>query len=97
MREISPCVYLLASGIRGTLYTGVTSDLVQRIWQRQNDLADGFSKRYGAHALVWYEQHPTMESAIRREKAIKAWKRLWKIVLIESANPQWRDLYSDIV
>ena len=73
MRERSPCVYLLASRMRGTLYAGVTSDLVQRVWQHQNDLVDGFTKQHGVHILVWYELHETMESAIIREKAIKAW------------------------
>lgn len=97
MRERSPCVYLLANGMRGTLYAGVTSDLVQRVWQHQNDLVDGFTKQHGVHILVWYELHETMESAIIREKAIKAWKRAWRIELIESHNPQWRDLYPDIL
>ena len=97
MRERSPCVYLLASRMRGTLYTGVTSDLVQRIWQHKNDQADGFSRRYGVHTLAWFEAHETMESALAREKAIKEWKRVWKIELIESLNPQWRDLYPDII
>ena len=97
MRERSPCVYLLANGMRGTLYAGVTSDLVQRVWQHKNDLVDGFTKQHGVHILVWYELHETMESAIIREKAIKAWKRAWKIELIESLNPQWRDLYPDII
>ena len=97
MRERSPYVYLLANGMRGTLYAGVTSDLVQRVCQQQNDLVDGFSKQHGVHILVWYELHETMESAIIREQAIKAWKRAWKIELIESPNPQWRDLYPDII
>ena len=97
MRERSPCVYLLANGMRGTLYAGVTSDLVQRVWQHKNDLVDGFTKQHGVHILVWYELHETMESAIIREKAIKAWKRAWKIELIESSNPDWRDLYADII
>jgi putative endonuclease len=83
--------------MRGTLYAGVTSDLIGRTWQHRNDLAEGFSKRYRTHTLVWYELHPTMHSAISREKAIKAWKRLWKIQLIESSNPDWSDLYPDIV
>ncbi len=92
-----PCVYILASRKNGTLYTGVTSNLVQRIWQHKNDQVDGFTKTYGVHTLVWYEQHETLESAIAREKAIKEWKRAWKLELIESGNPQWRDLYDDIV
>ena len=96
-RERIPCVYILASGPRGTLYIGVTSDLPGRIWQHKNDQADGFTKRYRIHTLVWYEVHEEMESAILREKALKAWKRLWKIELIESMNPEWRDLYQDLL
>jgi putative endonuclease len=76
---------------------GVTSDLVQRIWQHKNDLVEGFTKRYAVHALVWYEICPTMETAIAREKAIKEWKRAWKIRLIEDSNPDWRDLYEDLI
>ncbi len=90
-------MYILASRRNGTLYTGVTSNLVQRVWQHKENLADGFTKKYAVHDLVWFEQHATMESAIGREKAIKEWRRAWKIDLIESANPQWRDLYDDIV
>lgn len=97
MRDLHPCVYMLASRTRGTLYTGVTSDLVPRVWQHKNNLADGFARRYRVHLLVWYELHPDMHSAIAREKAIKAWKRLWKIQLVESSNPEWRDLYPDII
>ncbi|MFC5303025.1 GIY-YIG nuclease family protein [Azospira restricta] len=92
-----PAVYILASCRNGTLYTGVTSNLVQRIWQHRNDQVEGFTKKYGVHTLVWYEMHETMESAIGREKAIKGWQRAWKMELIESANPQWRDLYGEIV
>ena len=96
-RERIPCVYILASQPRGTLYIGVTSSLPARIWQHRNDQADGFTRRYGVHTLVWYEVHEQMESAILREKALKAWKRLWKIQLVEDANPAWRDLYPDII
>ena len=92
-----PCVYLLASRKNGTLYTGVTSNLIQRIWQHKNDQTDGFTKRYGVHLLIWYELHEVMESAIAREKAIKEWKRAWKLELIEATNPQWLDLYDEIV
>ena len=92
-----PCVYLLASRRNGTLYTGVTSNLIQRVWQHKNNLVDGFTKKYGVHTLVWFEVHQIMSSAIEREKAIKEWRRAWKIELIESVNPQWRDLYEDIV
>ena len=91
-----PCVYILASERNGTLYTGVTSDLLQRIWQHKQGLGEGFASRYSAHTLVWYEQHETMMSAIAREKAIKKWNRLWKLRLIEESNPEWRDLYHEI-
>ena len=91
-----PCVYILASGYNGTLYVGVTSDIVKRIWEHQNDVVAGFTRQYRVHDLVWYEQHETMASAILREKAIKAWKRDWKIALIETANPTWRDLTSEL-
>ncbi|MCL5061397.1 MAG: GIY-YIG nuclease family protein [Candidatus Thermoplasmatota archaeon] len=92
-----PCVYILASKRNGTLYCGVTSDLPKRVWQHKNDLVDGFSKRYRVHTLVWYEVHETMENAIAREKAIKEWRRAWKLKIIEDMNPSWRDLYDDIV
>ena len=91
-----PCVYLLASKEHGTLYVGVTSDLVQRVWQHKNGAFEGFTKRYAIHNLVWYEPHDTMISAIAREKAIKEWKRAWKIDLIKAGNPGWRDLYDDL-
>lgn len=89
----SPCVYILASQQNGTLYIGVTSDLIKRVWQHKNDLTEGFSKKYRVHNLVWYEQHADMYSAITREKQIKEWRRQWKIVLIEKTNPHWDDLY----
>ena len=92
-----PCVYILANERRGTLYTGVTSNLLRRIWQHKNDSAESFTKRYGVHTLVWYESHETMESAIAREKSIKSWWRVWKLELIEKSNPTWRDLYEDIL
>ena len=88
-----PCVYILASHRHGTLYTGVTSNLVQRVWQHKNGLADGFTKKYAVHSLVWYEMHENMESAIVREKRIKAWKRAWKLRLIAQENPAWGDLF----
>jgi putative endonuclease len=91
-----PCVYLLASGKHGTLYTGVTSDLIGRVWQHREHVVEGFSHRYGVTRLVWYELHPTMESAIVREKRIKKWNRAWKINLINEMNPAWRDLWPDI-
>jgi len=92
-----PFVYILASRRNGTLYTGLTSNLIQRIWQHKNDAVEGFTKKYRVHTLVWFEPHATMESAIAREKAIKEWQRAWKIKLIETNNPQWRDLYEDIL
>jgi putative endonuclease len=91
-----PCVYMLASDRNGTLYIGVTSNLVQRVWQHREDLVDGFTQRYSAHALVWFEIHETMPAAIAREKALKKWRRAWKLDLIEEANPRWKDLYEDI-
>ncbi len=92
-----PGVYILASRRNGTLYTGVTSSLIKRVWEHKNDLVEGFTKRYGVHILVWYELHSSMESAITREKAIKEWKRRWKLELIEGINPGWRDLYDELV
>ena len=97
MRERIPCVYILASARNGTLYIGVTSNLALRIWQHKNDQVPGFTRRYRVHTLVWYERHGSMESAIAREKALKEWKRAWKIQLIEDSNPYWRDLYQDIL
>ena len=91
-----PCVYILASKRNGTLYVGVTSNLLQRVWQHKNDMVEGFTKRYGVHTLVWYESHETMESAIMREKAIKEWKRAWKLRMIERDNPEWLDLYEGL-
>ncbi len=92
-----PAVYMLASKRNGTLYTGVTSDLIKRIWQHKNNMMAGFTKRYNIHQLVWYEIHESMESAITREKRIKKWNRKWKLELIESMNPGWKDLYQTIV
>ena len=90
-------VYILASQKNGTLYTGVTSDLIKRVWQHKNNVVEGFSKKYHVHLLVWYEVHNEIENAITREKQIKEWKRLWKLELIEKTNPTWRDLYIEIV
>ncbi|WP_457097586.1 GIY-YIG nuclease family protein [Lysobacter sp. P5_B9] len=92
-----PCVYILASQRNGTLYIGVTSDLVKRVYEHKTDAVEGFTRKYGVHTLVWYEQHPTMTSAIEREKALKEWKRTWKLKLIENSNPEWRDLYREIL
>ena len=86
----------MASKRNGTLYTGVTSTLIQRAWQHREGIADGFTKRYGCKLLVWYEQADTMEAAILREKQIKAGSRAKKLALIESINPDWRDLFEEI-
>ncbi|MBI4179566.1 GIY-YIG nuclease family protein [bacterium] len=91
-----PCVYILASRRNGTLYTGVTSNLLKRVWEHKNSVVTGFSERYGVHHLVWYEPHETMESAIQREKNIKKWRRAWKLALIEDVNPDWRDMYGEL-
>jgi putative endonuclease len=90
-------VYILASDRNGTIYVGVTSNLVQRAWQHKEKLVEGFTKKYEVQKLVWYEQHENAESAIVREKRIKKWNRDWKIRLIEETNPYWNDLYSSIV
>ncbi|MCC7202818.1 MAG: GIY-YIG nuclease family protein [Nitrospirae bacterium] len=92
-----PAVYILASKRNGTLYIGVTSDLIKRTWEHKNDLVEGFTKRYGIHRLVYYELHEDMESAISREKQIKKWNRSWKLELIEKQNPDWRDLCEEIL
>jgi len=86
-------VYILASRRNGTLYTGVTNNLVRRGWQHRNGLIEGFTKKYGVHRLVWFEVHEDIYSAIRREKQIKKWYRAWKIEMIEKGNPEWEDLY----
>jgi putative endonuclease len=94
--EKTSYVYILASAFNGTLYVGVTSDLVRRVWQHREGVADGFTKRHGVKKLVWYEIHVDIEEAIRREKQIKKWARRWKVELIEGGNSYWRDLYADI-
>lgn len=91
-----PAVYILASCRNGTLYTGVTSNLIRRVWEHKNNIYPGFTQRYGVHILVWFELHPSMYSAIKREKCIKEWKRSWKIALIEKTNQNWNDLYGSI-
>ena len=88
---------MTASRPNGTLYIGVTSDLVTRVWQHKSDLIEGFTKKYGVHRLAWYEVHETMESAIGREKVLKKWERAWKIRLIEKMNPQWNDMCDELV
>ena len=92
-----PAIYILASDRIGTLYVGVTSDLIGRTWQHREHVVDGFTKRYGVTRLVWYELHDTMETAIAREKQIKKWNRIWKIRLIEETNPYWNDLWMSIL
>jgi putative endonuclease len=92
----APAVYILASQRNGTLYVGVTSDLIQRIWQHREGVVEGFTAQHTVKTLVWYEQHDTMESAIMREKALKKWRREWKLRLIEERNPEWADLWVEI-
>ncbi len=89
-------VYLLTNTRNGTLYVGVTSQLAKRIWEHKNGFAEGFTKAHGLGMLVWYEVHATAYEAITREKRIKAWKREWKLRLIETMNPYWNDLYDSI-
>ncbi len=90
--EKQPCVYILSSGKHGTLYTGVTSDLLARLYQHREGTIEGFTSRYGVTHLVWFEMHENMEAAILREKRIKKWNRDWKLNLIERSNPEWVDL-----
>jgi putative endonuclease len=94
--EKQPAVYILASQRNGTVYIGVTSDLAKRVWEHRRDLIDGFTKRYGCHTLVYFEQHAEMTEAILREKQMKKWNRAWKVELIEKHNPDWSDLWPDI-
>jgi putative endonuclease len=89
-------VYLLASKRDGTLYAGVTTDLVKRVWEHKAKAVPGFTAKYGVDRLMWFEHHEDWESAIRREKQIKEWKRDWKIELIERENPHWLDLYREL-
>jgi putative endonuclease len=96
MKQIGGHVYILASGIGGTLYIGVTSDLVGRVFQYKAGAVEGFTKTYEVNRLVYFETHPNIESAIQREKHMKKWNRAWKIELIETGNPNWIDLYPEI-
>jgi putative endonuclease len=89
-------VYILASKRNGTLYIGVTSDLIKRVEEHKNNLVDGFTKKYNVHDLVYFENTDNIESAIKREKQLKTWKREWKLELIEKQNPTWSDLYKDL-
>ncbi len=88
-------VYILASRRNGTLYTGMTDDLVGRVWQHKNDARPGFTTEYGVKTLVWFEEHGSRDSAFTRERQIKKWKRAWKLQLIEAQNPAWTDLSAD--
>ena len=89
-------VYILSSKRNGTLYTGVTSDIIKRVYEHKQNVVEGFTNKYNIHMLVWYEIHDSSESAINREKQIKKWKRAWKLKLIEKDNPKWVDLYESI-
>ena len=90
-------VYLLAGRRNGTLYCGVTNDLVRRVWEHKEGLTDGFSKKYGVKMLVWFETHEDINAAITREKQIKEWRRDRKLEMIEKTNPYWRDLYPELL
>ena len=94
---MKPAVYILASKKEGTLYIGVTSDLLKRIYEHKNNVVEGFTKEYAVHTLVYYEVHESMEEAIKKEKKLKKWNRQWKIDLLEKNNPEWKDLYLDIL
>jgi putative endonuclease len=89
-------VYILTNKQNGTLYAGMTDDLVRRTWQHRTGAMPGFTQKYGVKTLVWYERHDTRESAFMRERQIKKWNRAWKLNLIESTNPDWRDLWDEI-
>jgi len=95
--ERQPAAYILASGRNGTLYVGVTSNLIKRVWEHRNDVTAGFTRRHGVHSLVYFEIHQEMYAAISREKQLKRWRRRFKRQLIESVNPGWRDLWYDIL
>jgi len=97
MLHESPCIYILANEHNTTLYVGVTSDLIKRIYEHKNGFVDSFSKKYNLHKLVYYQQYDDMYAAISREKPLKKWPRSWKISLIEKMNPAWHDLYQNIV
>lgn len=90
-------VYMLASRKNGTLYIGVTNDLLKRVYEHKNNLIEGFTNKYSVHNLVYYEQHNDIGKAITREKQIKKWKRQWKIELLELDNPEWKDLYTELM
>jgi putative endonuclease len=90
-------VYLMASGKNGTLYVGVTNNLVRRVFEHRNGAVEGFTDRYRVHHLVWFESTPSIEAAIKKEKQIKNWKREWKVALIENENAEWQDLYDALL
>jgi putative endonuclease len=90
-------VYLMASQKNGTLYVGVTNNLIRRVFEHKGDAVDGFTKEYGVHSLVWFESTGSIEAAIKREKQLKNWRREWKVALIEKDNPQWDDLYDGLL
>ena len=90
-------IYIMASRRNGTLYIGITNDIVRRVYEHKNNFIDGFTSKYGIHNLVYYEQFDNIESAIQREKQLKKWNRKWKLELIERANPNWKDLYEDLL
>ena len=90
-------VYILASGRNGTLYIGVTNDILRRVSEHREEAIKGFTSRYGVKQLVWYEVHMTARAAIQREKNIKHWSRAWKLALIEKENPDWHDLFDDLL
>lgn len=94
---MQPCVYMMASKRNGTIYIGVISDLASRTFQHKSNFVEGFTEKYFVHLLVWYEMHDTMESAITKEKLLKKWNRIWKLRLIEQFNPEWQDLYEQII
>jgi putative endonuclease len=89
-------VYILTDAQNGTLYTGVTSDLIRRVYEHRNELVEGFTDKYKLHMLVWFETHGSADAAIAREKQVKGWKRKWKLELIEDSNPEWDDLYETL-
>ena len=97
MSEHLHFVYILSSRRNGTLYTGVTSDILGRTWEHKNELVEGFTRKYGVHTLVWFEPHSDISSAIAREKQIKGWNRAWKIKMIEKDNSGWNDLYDRLI
>ncbi len=96
MKEHSYYVYMMTNKRNGTLYTGVSKDLVRRVYEHKHGILQGFTKRYGLKMLVWFEHHTDVSEAIKREKNIQAWKRQWKLEMIEKSNPNWNDLYEEI-